>query len=264
VLADVLDLIEDLRAEAETERQPIDAIGLGVCELVSPSGQVLSDNCVAWRGVPVQERLCAVAPAVVEADVRAAALAEALFGAGRSRRCFLYVTVGTGISASLVVDGKPFLGARGATGTVASSAWVWACARCGHANGLSLEQIASGPALVARYQQCGGVASNAEAVLEAAAHGEPAAVAVVRSAGAALGQTIAWLVNALDPEVVILGGGLGLSAGEYWESLVGATRRHIWSDVHRQLPIVGAQTGADAGVLGAAAAAWQQHRAERR
>ena len=76
------------------------------------------------------------------------------------------------------------------------------------------------------------------------------------SAGAALGQGVSWLVNTLDPEAVIVGGGLGLSGGMFWESLVSATRQHIWSEAHRQLQILPAQTGRDAGVIGAAASAW--------
>jgi glucokinase len=65
------------------------------------------------------------------------------------------------------------------------------------------------------------------------------------------------LVSTLDPEAVIIGGGLGLSEGPYWEHFVAATRRHIWSDVHRDLPILRAATGEDAGWIGAAAKAGQ-------
>ena len=57
---------------------------------------------------------------------------------------------------------------------------------------------------------------------------------------------------------IVVGGGLGLSEGPYWETLIAATRRHIWSDLHRDLPIVRAATGPDAGVIGAAAAAWRK------
>jgi glucokinase len=71
-----------------------------------------------------------------------------------------------------------------------------------------------------------------------------------------------WLTNVLDPEAIVVGGGLGLSDGLYWESFITSTRRHIWSGVHRELPIVHAATGMDAGLIGAAAAAWRQLRSE--
>jgi len=187
VLGDVLRLVKELSGEArKLNLRPV-AIGAGVCELVSPGGRVLSANCIDWLKVPVRERLSAIAPARIEADVRAAALAEARFGAGREFNGFLYVTVGTGISSCLVVEGRPFAGARGATGTMASSAWSFACEKCGHADERSLEEIASGPALVARYRARGGTAATAEAVVAAAVGGDKAAKDVVTSAAAALG-----------------------------------------------------------------------------
>ena len=81
---------------------------------------------------------------------------------------------------------------------------------------------------------------------------------IVESASEALGSQIGLLVNTLDPEAVVIGGGLGLSEGSYWEHFIASTRRHIWSNLHRQLPILRAVTGTDAGWIGAAAKAAQQ------
>lgn len=259
VLGDVLGLAEDLAAQACSLHLRTDAIGLGLCELIDPQGEAMSANCVAWTGLDVRDRLSKIARTFVEADVRAAALSEAMFGAGRGRRTFLYVTVGTGISCCLVIDGQPFAGARGATGTMASSPLSVACEKCRAVNDRTLEEIASGPALVARYTaQCPGAAPSGEDVAAAAAAGDRVAIEVVRSAGQALGAALGQLVNVLDPEVVVVGGGLGLSGGLYWDSLVESTRRHIWSDVHRELPLLPATTGRDAVVIGAAATAWQK------
>ena len=260
VFADVLRLCEELTATAQGQDQRIDGIGVGVCELVDLEGNVVSENCIAWQGVPVRKKLAKLAPAVIEADVRAAALAEATFGAGKPFQQFLYVTVGTGISCSLVLDGKPFTGAHGATGTMASSPLTVACERCGHLSHRTLEEIASGPALVARYnQRRAGGADAGQAVLAAAATGDSDAADVVRSAAEALGSSVGMLVNVLDPEAIVVGGGLGLSEGSFWERLNAATRRHIWSEARRQLPILRAATGPDAGLIGAAVAAWQKH-----
>ena len=260
VFADVLRLCEDLHGAARGQDQRVACIGLGVCELVDLEGNVVSENCIAWKGLPVRQRLSKFAPTVVEADVRAAALAEATFGAGRSFKQFLYVTVGTGISCCLVLDGKPFTGARGATGTMASSPLSAPCEYCGRLSHRSLEEIASGPALVARYNQYRpGSADSGQAVLAAAAAGATDAAEVVRSAGEALGSSVALLVNVLDPEAVVVGGGLGLSDGLFGHSLIAATRSHIWSVVNRDLPIIRAATGRDAGLIGAAAAGWEKH-----
>jgi len=258
VLDDVLQLATELTTEAGQRNFQVNGIGLGVCELVSNAGEIVSANSLPWRGADVREGLATIAPSVIEADVRAAALAETLFGAGKSYRLFVYVTVGTGISSCLVLDGRPFVGARGATGTMASSLLPHLGQPWDSAAAATLEQIASGPALVARFNQLHGQVQSGQEVLTAARSGHAGALSVVRSAGDALGATIAWLVNVLDPEAVVIGGGLGLSEGPYWETVVASTRKHIYADLHRDLPIVRATTGLDAGLIGAAATAWQK------
>jgi glucokinase len=256
VFADVLRVCEELTAAARVQNQRVNCIGIGVCELVDLEGNVASENCIAWKGVPVCERLSKLAPATIEADVRAAALAEATFGAGKPFKQFLYLTVGTGISCSLVLDGKPFIGARGATGTMASSPLTALCEQCGHVSFRTLEEIASGPALVARYNRLRPAgAETGQAVVAAAAADDADAERVVRSGGETLGSIAGLLVGTLDPEAIVVGGGLGSSEGLYWESFVSSTRRHIWSETQRKLPILQAATGQDAGLIGAATAA---------
>ncbi|NOS70717.1 MAG: ROK family protein [Verrucomicrobia bacterium] len=258
VLDDVFQLATELATEAGSHNFQVNAIGLGMCELVNTDGDIVSASSLPWQSADVREGLATIAPTVIEADVRAAALAEALFGAGKSQCIFVYITVGTGISSCLVIEGRPFLGARGATGTLASSLLPHLGQPWGSGATATLEQIASGPALVARFNQLHGHARSGQEVVAAAQAGNAGALSVVRSAGEALGATIAWLVNVLDPQCVIIGGGLGLSEGAYWESLVASARKTIWSDTHRNLPIVRATTGADAGLIGAAAAAWKK------
>src|SRR5215510_10622523 len=83
---------------------------------------------------------------------------------------------------------------------------------------------------------------------------DPVALDVVRTAGESLGVSPAFLASTLDPEAVIVGGGLGLAGGPYWESFLSSTREHIWAENSRDLPILKAALGADAGLIGAAAA----------
>lgn len=254
VLNDVLRMVRELRSAADS----LDAIGLGICELVDRSGNIVSENSIYWQNQPVHEELEAIAPAVIEADVRAAALAEALFGAARGLDFFLYVTVGTGISSCLMLDGKPYLGNRGLTGTMGSGPLSIPCEECGEVGRRTLEDIASGPALVARYRAVGGSARTGHEVLAAAASGETSAVNTVRTASEALASQVAMLVNVLDPEAVVIGGGLGLSTGLYQDHFHQSIRQHIWSGLHRNLPILKAAAGTEAGWIGAATRAWQE------
>jgi glucokinase len=254
VLEDVLALAQALRDQAAAGGMQLRGVGLGVAELVDLAGNVTSGHTIDWRGVPVRQRLAQLAPAVVESDVRAHALAEARYGAGRSFGLFTFVTVGTGISCCLVQHGRPYAGARGNALVLASSPITTICSECGAELRPVLEQFASGPALVRRYNELGVAhVQRGEEVLAAAASGLLSAIWVVASAGAALGASVGWLVNVLDPHAVIVGGGLGLAGGLYWDRFVAAAREHIWADASRDLPILMASLGPDAGLIGAAA-----------
>jgi glucokinase len=257
VLQDVLRLASELALEAVSLGHPVSALGLAVCELVDPDGRLFSSNCIHWLDQPVREQLATVAPTVIEADVRAAALAEALFGAGQPYRNFLYVTVGTGISCCLMLDGHPYRGAHGATGTMGSSPLTLPCEQCGHVQHRTLEDIAAGPSLVSRFAGLHGSAATGRDVVDAATRGDPAASQIVQTASQSLGAQVALMINVLDPEAVIIGGGLGLSQGLFWNQLVDSIHRHIWSSALRDLPLLPAATGPDAGWIGAAARARQ-------
>jgi glucokinase len=253
VLEDAFGLARSFRDEVEAAGSNVVAIGIGVAELVDLNGNVASAQTIPWRGLPVQKRFAELAPAVVEADSRAAAFCEAKFGAGRNHRIFLYVTVGTGIGSSLVLDGVPYTGARGSSGTLASSPLTTRCAECGAVLRPVLEQIAAGPALVTHYNQLAAEkVTKGEEVLAAAAGGDRNALKVLQTASEALGATVGLMVNMLDPEAVVVGGGLGSAGGLYWEDFVASTRRHIWSDTHRDLPITTGAYGSEAGLVGAA------------
>jgi glucokinase len=271
VLEEALALAESLQVEAATQAQPISGVGVGLAELVDLEGNVTSAHTLDWRGFPVQALFSRLAPAIVESDVRAPALAEAYLGAGRPFRLFLYVTIGTGISCCLVQEGRPYAGARGGALVMASSPFSAICPTCGSLLQPVTEEIASGPALVARYRARLGAEADptltqAEAVIAAAGQGDQRAIEVIETAGLALGSSLGLVINILglvinilDPEAVVIGGGLGSAGGLYWDNLVEATRQHIWSEVTRTLPILPAALGPEAGLIGAAATAWKQY-----
>jgi glucokinase len=253
VLADTLALAGRL---VEAAGRRVIRIGVGVPQLVDNTGRIRSAYNFDWTDLPVRERLSIFAPTTIESDVRAAARAEARFGAGKECRVFVYVTIGTGVSYCLVVDRRPHAGANGFAIHFASSALHVPCAACGHVNVPVLEEIASGPAISAAYaRRTGRGVGGAADVLAAATSGDAIAGDLVTAATRQLGPLVALVVNMLDPEAVVLGGGLGLAAGIYREELIRSTRAHIWADACRDLPILPAALGVDAGLIGAALAA---------
>jgi predicted NBD/HSP70 family sugar kinase len=217
-------VLADCRALAAELGDGVAAAGIAVCELVDPSGRVCSAETIDWRDVDLLRAFDSV-----ESDVRAAALAEARFGAGREHADFLYVTVGSGISHCLMTGGEPRVGVRGsAIGTGAPLVERWS-------SGLALQRRT-------------GHASAEEALAD------PAAAEVVEDAAQRLGLALAALVNALDPGAVIVGGGLGLHDG-YRARVEAALRADVYDPRARGLPVVPAGLGAEAPVIGAALAA---------
>jgi glucokinase len=265
VLADCISLAQRLKAYADDSGHQAEGIGVGIAELVNLKGEITSEYLIEWRGLPAKEQLSQISPTQFESDARAPALAEALFGAGKPFTNFVYLTIGTGISYCLVLDGQPYAGAHGHAIMVASGALTSECEKCGAVQDQVLEEFAAGPSLVARYNQLANAQlSSGQAITAAAKSGDPIAQEIVRSAGAALGNSVGFLINVLDPQAVIVGGGLGLADGLYWDSFVASTRKHIWSDVSQNLPILHAELGADAGLIGAAAIIWKNRSTDKR
>lgn len=239
------------------ETPDVKGIGLGLCELVDLDGAVSSGHRVHWTDLPVLGRLGKIAPAVIEADVRAAALAEARWGAGRKYRDLLYLNIGTGISTCWLKDGVAHAGANGHALAIASSPIAATCPACGTHSAYILEDVAGGAALAHLYGVATGrEVGSASEVLAAAADGEPRAQALLEEAAQLIGVSVGLAINILDPEALVIGGGLGARDGFYWDAMEHAIRRQIWSERARRLPIRRAALGPESGLIGAAASWW--------
>jgi len=162
-------------------------------------------------------------------------------------------------------NGQPLKGANGNAITMASSPLSTVCTHCGTKLRPVLEEFASGPAIAKRSAQTKNSDSTetCEDVFRAASNGDKNAIVILTSAGEALGVSVAFLVNVLDPGMIVVGGGLGIAGGLYRDAFERSCREHIFSDNSRGLPIVTAKLGVDAGLVGAAAVIFaQQHRKE--
>jgi glucokinase len=249
----VLDQLRRMVADA-SHRFPEAArrgVGVVVPELVDLHGEIRSSATLDWRTHDVRTVVPGV---VVDSDVRAAARAEARFGAGRDLRSYVYVSVGTGVSSTLVIGGLVWAGAHGAAIVAASVVEQHRCDACGSVRAQSPEMRASGAGIEARARAegWGGDGIDAREIVRRADDGDAAAGAVIDAAGSALGVVIARLVDVVDPEAVVLGGGLGSVHGRYRAACERALRTHIWADVSRAVPLVDAGLGPDSALVGAA------------
>lgn len=251
VFAAAAGLVADAVSNALRLGDSVVSIGVGMPELVDLEGRVVSDVVVPGLGALVSRReLVAGLTSIVESDVRAAATAEAILGAGRSYRIFCYLSVGTGISYCLVRDRATFRGARGlaiqlGNSVIATGSSEWERSR------FVLEERASGTAIAARYHALAGMPLSTEEILGRIDEDETARE-VVEAAAADLATGISLLVNLLDPEAVVVGGGLGSAPGPFFDRASLLARDQIWSEQAQELPIVQAHLGARSAAIGAA------------
>lgn len=222
------------------------AIGLATPGIVDTEAGVVgrARNLQEWREVPIRkmlERAFGV-PAVVENDVNAAAMGERWRGAARGHASVLFVAIGTGVGAGLVLNGEIYRGAHFAAGEI-NLLPVGA----GY-----LEDRASGPAIVRRavefgYTAAEGQQPTTDAVFVAAAAGNVAALRAVEEGIQAIAFGTGVLVAAVDPSIVVLGGGVSSQGNAFLDPV----RAAISSVVRLYCDVVLSELGVDAQLLGA-------------
>lgn len=266
ILEELLRLVGALKDEATV------AVGIGAAGMVDfEAGAVRFSPNLPLRDVPirdmVQER--SGLPCVVDNDANAAGWGEYRFGAARGNDHVLLVTVGTGIGGALVIGGRLERGAHGFAAEIGHFIVEPNGPECGCGNRGCWEQVASGKALdrLARQEAerdpsgaiaraAGEGAAEGRHASQAAGDGDAAARGIFDEVGRRLGEGIAGLVNVLDPEIVVVGGGVA----EEGELLLAPARRAFRETVEApdrrpDVPIVVAALGKEAGAIGAAALA---------
>ena len=191
-------------------------------------------------------------------DVHAHALGEAWRGAAAGTASSLLIAFGTGVGGSLVLAGQPVLGHHFVGGHVGHFASPYAyadgealpcsCGGSGH-----VEAVASGPAIHAAFLRLGGspAVPDTRAVFALAHDGDPAARHAVSTAAAAAGQAAGGLVNILDPEIVVVSGGLADAGELWWKPMKAALRRELLDPLVR-VPVLRATLENSAAIVGAA------------
>ena len=263
--------IKDLMKETNTTPSDIEGIGFDFPGQVDcKTGVVkLAPNIPGWVNVPIAQMIEDEfhIPTRIDNDVRCAALGELKFGAGRGCENFICITVGTGIGSGIVINGKVVRGATNAAGELGHiKLQMNGGPICGCGDTGCLEAFASGPAIVAMAQEYikGGKSTKfremaaAEGgeitpymVAKAAEEGDPVAKRIFEIVGEYIGIGLTSVINLLNPERVIIGGGVAESG----ELLLGPIRKTIKERAMvvagNAVEIVPAQLGNSAGVIGA-------------
>lgn len=261
--------IRDLMKETNTDSKDIEAIGFDFPGQVDyQTGVVkLAPNIPGWVNVPIAQMIEEEfnIPTKIDNDVRCAALGEMKFGAGRGCKNFVCITVGTGIGSGLVINGELVRGAANAAGEIGhiklqmNDGPICGCGDTG-----CLEAFASGPAIVAMAQEYlkGGkstkyreMAADGEItpyiVAKAAEAGDPVAKRIFEKVGTYIGMGLVSVINLLNPEKVIIGGGVAEAGDLLLDPIRKTIKERAMVVAGNSVEIVRAELGNSAGVIGA-------------
>jgi glucokinase len=255
VLAVLLRTIDELAGVPP--RRSVPAVGLVVTGIVDERrGVAVHSQNVGWRDVPVRSLVeqATGLPVGFGHDVRAGTLAEWRLGAGRGLDDLVFVPIGTGVSAGVVVQGRLITG-DGYAGEI-GHVDVGHGEPCVCGGRGCVEALASAAAIARRYAAASGRSvAGAREVAERLVAGDPIARRVWDEATDALALALAWTSVVLAPQAILLGGGLARSGSLLFEPLTLALGRHL--GVVRRPRLLPAALGDDAGFLGAALLAWE-------
>ncbi len=261
----LLELADQARSAATTENRLVRGVGLGFGGPVDYERRVTrqSFHSPGWEDLPLAEifeRELAL-PVSLDNDANAGGLGEALFGAALGHRALLYVNVGTGVGGAVVIGGTAHRGATGSAGEIGHVVVDPDGRACNCGKRGCVESIVSGTGMARAAAEAGLANMSGRDVVGSAAAGDLACAAIVRRSAETLGLTIANAANVLDPDIVVLGGGVPES-GEIWLApLRDSFARHAVGPIAQATRIVAAGLGYHAGVLGAAALAVEAWRA---
>jgi fructokinase len=258
--ASALAAVGDLVQAIETETVVVDRIGVGAPGSISPkTGLLRNSNTIYLNGKPFAQDLERSLGKRVRLgnDANCLALSEAADGAAAGAPIVFAAILGTGCGGGLVVDGKLIHGANGIAGEWGHNPLPWPSAeevrhapRCWCGQPGCQETWISGSGLRRDYFEVTGVSATGEEIVAASRRGEPLAAAALSRYTDRLARSLAAVVNLVDPDAIVLGGGMA-NVHELYEALPALVRRHVFSDAWATR-IVPARWGDSSGVRGAA------------
>lgn len=271
--AELVELLVREISEARAQRSGVEAVGMGIPATIDhEKGLAVAAVNLPIENLPIRDLVVERTglPAFVDNDANVAALAEHLFGAARGAQNAVMLTIGTGIGGGLILGGEIYRGSSGAGAELGHMAIQMDGPGCqGNCpNRGCVEALASGTALGREGQAAAESRPDSalgrllgedkpvdgKAVTVAAQDGDETAIGVFELVGGRLGVALASFANIFEPEVIVVGGGV-MAAGEL---LLAPARRELEARALQPMdrtPVVAAELGEDAGMIGAAAMA---------
>jgi glucokinase len=238
---------------------------LGVC---SPgpvdhiNGMILDPpNLTGWVNIPLQKMLESRLglPAPIEHDAKAAALGEFYFGAGQGSGSMVFIVVGTGVGAAIIINGELYRGPANSAGEVGHITVDMNGPACSCGSNGCLEVYTAGPDLVDRFREAIAGTDIAcppevdgKTIAQWAAQGQPQAAQVFRQAGQALGVGIATMAHLFDITTYVIGGSVAQAGDLLLEPARQAARYRAFESIGSRITIVASPLGDDAPILGLA------------
>jgi fructokinase len=252
IVGRVRTVVERLEAATGIARAP--AIGIGTPGAIEPaSGRLKNSNTTCLNGQPLGEDLTAALGVETRLanDANCFALAEATLGAARDRDVVVGLILGTGVGSGIVVRGQVLEGLHGIAGEWGHNPLRGESTPCYCGRSGCVETAISGPSLERFHAALGGEHVPLGEIVERARRGDPAGVATVNRLTSAFGEAIAAVINILDPDAIVIGGGVGNIDALYAPVTRSAIERHLFNSVLRT-ELRRPALGDSAGVFGAA------------
>jgi glucokinase len=275
VIDAIVQAYEAVLSESNVPESEIEAVGLGFGGNTNgPAGRVLvSSNLPAWKNIPLRDIVAGRLgqSVLLDNDTNLCALGEYRYGAGRGTKNMCYVTLSTGYGIGIIINGQLYVGHTGTAGEVGHvvvevGGPLCTCGKYGcvmaYASGVGIsrmayEKIAAGAETSLRLPTDGRRVKG-ETVVAAAQQGDPVALEILQTAGYYAGVGLSMIIQILNPERIVIGGGLTHSGPLLMDHVERGLQEHTQPEILDSAQIVPWQLGDDLGLIGAAAKVFAQ------
>lgn len=265
----IADCVVSTTAAAGYSVDDIESVGVGIPGIASKSGEIIKCTNMGWNHVPFREVFTRYLdkPVFIENDANVAALAESVIGNSAGTSSSVFITIGTGIGSGIILNGKIWSGAHHIGGELGHVIFDLDGVPCTCGNHGCLERYCSATALIRMAREAvlehpgsmmlslaGDDPARIEAktVIDAARAGDELAVSVYGRYTDFLAQAVASVVNLIDPEIIVFGGGVSKAGNFLLDPVLRKYPRYVLFNDQPLPPVKLAVLGSEAGIIGAA------------